>query len=124
MEKWLKKLGELLERNDKYDPWIDEASVLEVLNTVREEIDELRQAVEKNDIDNVKEETGDLLWTAFLVVLSIKRKFKIDVEEVINLLEKKMKNRKPYIFEEKKPSLDDAVKIWIEAKKKEVKKLQ
>ena len=124
MEKWLRKLAELLERNDKYDPWIDEVSVQEVLETVKEEIAELYQAVEKSDIENIKEELGDLLWTALLVVLSVKRNFDIDVEEAIELLEKKMRNRKPYIFEGIKPTLNEAVDIWIKAKEKEIKRPQ
>ncbi len=124
MEKWLRKLAELLERNDKYDPWIDEVSIQEVLNTVKEEIEELNQAVEKKDMDNIKEELGDLLWTAFMVFLSVKKNFDIDGGEVIELLEQKMRSRKPYIFEGKKPTLDEAAKIWIKAKEKEAKKPQ
>ena len=124
MEKWLKKLLELLERNDKYDPWIDEVNTQEVLNSVKEEIYELQQAIKNSDIENIKEEVGDLLWTALLVVLSIKRNFDIDIEEVVELLEEKMKNRKPYIFKGEKPTLDKAVEIWVKAKEKETKKLQ
>ncbi len=118
MRKWLEKLANMVERNYEYDPWIEAISVEEALEEVEEEISEIRKALENGDDENLKEEIGDLLWTTSLVFL-VAVKMGHDPNEIVSMLEEKMKRRKPYIFKSWKPSLKEAVRMWMEAKERE-----
>ena len=112
---WLERLMFMIERNYEFDPWIEAIDVEEGLREIEEEIEEVREAIRRNDKENLEEEIGDLIWTAFMTMLvSFKRG--LDPEKVVKKLEDKMKKRKPYIFEGFKPSLEEAKKIWREAK--------
>ena len=118
MRDWARKIAEMIENNYEYDPWIEAIDVEEALREVEEEISEIREAISKNDMENLKEEIGDLLWTSFIVFLVASKKF-FDPSDIVNALERKMRGRKPYIFKSEKPSLEEAVRIWKEAKEKE-----
>ncbi len=118
MEKWLKELMEMIQKNDEYDPWIDNVDLSEALKTVEEELQELKESLENDEMEGMVEEIGDLIWTAMLLILVAKRSMEIDPEDVVLRLKKKMKARKPYIFEGYKPSLGVARKIWKEAKER------
>ena len=118
MKDWTLKIIDMIERNYEYDPWIEAIDIEEALKEVEEEIAEIRKAISKDDMENLKEEVGDLLWTSFMVFLVASKKF-FEPSDIVEFLERKMKRRKPYIFESEKPTLEEAVKIWVEAKKKE-----
>ncbi len=116
MKNWIKRLAFMIERNCEYDPWIEAIDIEEGLREIEEEIEEIREALRRGDVENLEEEIGDMVWTAFMTLL-VSFKKGLDPEKVIRKLEEKMKKRKPYIFEGFKPSLEEAKRIWIEAKK-------
>ena len=115
MREWARKIAEMIEKNYDYDPWIEEIDLEEALKEVEEEIEEIREAMKKGDDENLEEEIGDLVWTSFIVLL-VAAKRGYDPERIVGKLEEKMKKRKPYIFSGFKPSLEEAVRIWREAK--------
>ncbi len=121
MRDWTRRIAEMIEKNYEYDPWIESIDIEEALREVEEEIAEIREAISKKDQENLEEEVGDLLWTSFIVFLVV-AKSGFDPSRIVERLEKKMRRRKPYIFESQKPSLEKAVKIWKDAKKMEKKR--
>lgn len=118
MKTWARRIAEIIERNYDYDPWIESIDIEEALKEVEEEINEIREAISRKDRGNLKEEIGDLLWTSFIVFLTASKNG-FDPSEIVDMLEEKMRRRKPYIFESYKPSLEEAVRIWKDAKEKE-----
>ncbi len=118
MRDWARKIAEMIEKNYEYDPWIESIDIEEALREVEEEIAEIREAISKRDLENLEEEVGDLLWTSFIVFL-VAAKSGFDPSGIVKKLEEKMKRRKPYIFKSRKPSLEEAVRIWKEAKREE-----
>ncbi len=118
MEGLLRKLMEMVAKNDKYDPWIESVNIDQAISNLEEEIEELKEALEKDEIESVVEELGDMIWTAMLVLLVARRSYGVDLKQVIGNLEGKMRARKPYIFDGYKPSLEVARRIWKEAKER------
>ncbi len=118
MMDWAQKIAYMIRSNYIYDPWIENIDIEEALKEVEEEIAEIREAISKKDKENLREEIGDLLWTSFIVFLVASKKF-FNPSDIVDSLEKKMRRRKPYIFESNKPSLEEAIRIWKEAKERE-----
>ncbi len=118
MMDWAQKIAYMIRSNYIYDPWVENIDIEEALKEVEEEIAEIREAISKKDKENLREEIGDLLWTSFIVFLVASKRF-FNPSDIVDSLEKKMRRRKPYIFESNKPSLEEAIRIWKEAKERE-----
>jgi len=97
-------------------------NIEDVLNKVNEEFDELNQALEINDKENISEEIGDLIFS----IINLSRKLKIDPESALRNTNNKFSKRISYIEkklekEDKKFSqtnISELEKIWNEAKNK------
>lgn len=85
-----------------------------------EEAHELEEAIENNDIDNLKEELGDLLFQSVLHAEIAKQNGSFDIDEVIKNLNTKMTYRHPHVFANR-PVKDaqEVVKNWEELKAQE-----
>jgi len=87
---------ELSELQKVVDSWIRRSggywSELEILGRLIEELGELSNALRKRDINGVKEEVGDLLFT----LIAFSNKFNIDLEESLLDVIKKYDKRKSY----------------------------
>ena len=92
------------------------------MNKVKEEFDELNQALEINDKENINEELGDLIFS----IVNLSRKLKIDPESALRNTNNKFTKRISYIEkklekEDKKfnqTNISELEKIWNEAKNK------
>ena len=97
-------------------------TIEEVEEKVREEEEELRQAIKEGDQDHIEEEFGDLLFT----LVSIGRFLKIEAEEALFKTNNKFRRRFSYIegkMGEKSMKLakinrKNMEKLWKESKKK------
>tara|TARA_B100001996_G_scaffold359776_1_gene325306 strand:- start:15 stop:827 length:813 start_codon:yes stop_codon:yes gene_type:complete len=97
-------------------------NVEDVLNKVKEELDELNQALVANDKENTNEEIGDLIFS----IVNLSRKLKIDPELALRNTNNKFTKRISFIEkklekEDKKfnqTNLSELEKIWHEAKNK------
>ncbi|MFW6014208.1 MAG: MazG nucleotide pyrophosphohydrolase domain-containing protein [Candidatus Nanoarchaeia archaeon] len=99
------------------DPFVKERCVAGYAEEMENEIEELKQAIENNDMENVKEELGDVLldWV-HLAVLS-HRKYGLEINDIITDADKKLSRRKPYIEENRKVTIEEALKTWQDVKK-------
>jgi tetrapyrrole methylase family protein/MazG family protein len=92
------------------------------------EVDELKTAVRKKDIENLKEEIGDVLLQIVFYAQIAKEKKHFDIASVIRNLNKKLVRRHPHIFSGYKvKSVKDIEKMWEEiktAEKLEMKKIK
>ncbi len=117
----LLRFADFQDLNVERCPWVKVKGPHTFIKGVKEEADELSRAIENNDLDNIIEETGDVFWDAFTLLYIISRDYGVDKAEILTRALEKMKNRKPYLFNEKDIDVETALKIWYKQKKKEKK---
>ena len=119
MKETINQLVDALDRNVEYCNWVNEQTLSSYFKELENEIKELKVAIEKNDIKNIKEELGDIIWDALMLTKIAEQRNNASTEEIIQDVIKKIKRRKPYIFEGKKVLTEEANRIWKESKNKE-----
>jgi len=95
--------------------WEDESGAFEKLE---EELQELQEAYEKNDRENIKEELGDIVFT----LVNIARKLDIDIVDAVMQTNNKFEKRFRYVEKNcnlKESTLEEMESLWDEAKIKE-----
>jgi NTP pyrophosphatase (non-canonical NTP hydrolase) len=117
MEKAFGELVESLLVQRKKCPWASGRNLAEQLPELESEVRELREAVEKNDFENMKEELGDVLWDVLFLGIIAEEKGLFSLKDTIEGAHAKLKRRKPWVFgNEKVSSKEEAVKRWNEIK--------
>ncbi|AEX85263.1 nucleotide pyrophosphohydrolase [Marinitoga sp. 1135] len=114
-----KKLYDIVQRNIEKCPWISSINTEYMLNETESEINEIREAIKNEDIENLEEEIGDLIYDAFLVLKIAERDYNVSSEKIINGVVNKISNRKPWLFWDKPITKEEASKIWKERKEAE-----
>lgn len=102
-----------------YCPWTSGQTVNTYAKQILGEAEEVQLAVKNNDMKNLKEELGDVLWDTLMVAHIAEDQGLFKVSEIMGNVVEKMKRRKPFAFEERHVSMEDAKKVWHEAKEKE-----
>jgi len=98
-------------------PWQNMQTHESLIPYLIEESHEFIDSIKNNDIDNMKEELGDLLLQIMLHSEIEREKNLFSITDVINSLNHKIKSRHPYIFKKReKVSIKEAEKIWTEMK--------
>ena len=88
-----------------------------------EESNELKQAVRKNDIENIKEELGDVLLQVIFHAQIAKENKWFDIYDVIDGLNKKLIRRHPHVFGKSNAKTPEEITIqWNKIKKLEKSK--
>ncbi len=107
-------------RGPKGCPW-DKAQTHESLTPYAvEEAHELEEAIANKDIDNMKEELGDLLFQSILHAEIARQNGDFDIDDVIKHLNNKMVSRHPHVFSDVEvKDADEVVKNWEEIKAQE-----
>ncbi|MBU1201146.1 MAG: nucleotide pyrophosphohydrolase [Nanoarchaeota archaeon] len=119
MKEKFQELYESLKIDRKNSEWSREHSMKERAEELYKEVLEIKQALENDDVKNLREELGDALWDLlFMIVIAEEQKL-FSGKEVINDAMEKLKRRKPWIFTGKKLSKEEESKLWNEIKKKE-----
>lgn len=86
----------------------------------RKEFEELMQAIEKEDWNNLREELGDVLFQIVLYAQIAKEKGKFDISDVVNDIHEKMVRRNPHVYGPVKcDNPAEIEKMWQEIKRKE-----
>lgn len=107
-------------RGDHGCPW-DKAQTHEsMIPCLRDECEEVVQAIEQKDDENLCEELGDVLLQVLLHAQIAKEEGRFCMEDVVDTLAKKMVRRHPHVFgEEKFDSMEQNKRRWEEIKKAE-----
>ncbi len=98
----------------------------QVIDKIKEELEEVEQAIASDDNNHIKEEIGDLLF----VVANLAHKLKVDPEDALRDSNRKFERRFHYIeqsLETQNKSLDNSSleemdALWNQAKKEEKQK--
>jgi len=116
------KLIEDIEKTFEKCPWMKKQTLESLKNEPVSEADELKQAIEKKDIDNIKEELGDLIYDALLLAAVAEKTGVCNRKEILERIISKIHRRKPWVFgNEKIETSEAAVKRWFEIKAEEKK---
>jgi len=120
MERAMKELFESMVLNRKKCPWAKGLDMKMQAAELETEVRELRQGIEANDTENIREELGDVFWDAVFIGVLAEEKGLFTMREMLEKANSKFKRRKPWVFgNEKVASAEAAVKRWYEIKKLE-----
>ena len=105
-------------------PWDKKQTHESLIKNMREEAEELVAAIEKKDVENMKEELGDVLLQVLLHAQIAKEEGLFTIDDVIQGLYDKLHRRHPHVFGDhaKAASPEEALAVWKEMKQKEKKK--
>jgi len=104
-------------------PWDKKQTMKTIPPLIMEEAQEILEAVEKKDWDNMKEEIGDVLFNLCLLIQMAEEKNHFTAQEVIDAIETKIVSRHTWVFgEDTAASAEEALALWRENKEKEKKK--
>jgi len=101
-------------------PWDKEQTVRTLKKYLLEETYDLLEALEENDIEEIKSELGDLLFQIIFLSQIFSEKGDFSIKEVVNNISEKMIRRHAHIFGDKSASNSkEVLSIWEEEKKRE-----
>lgn len=100
-------------------PWDIKQTSHSIASYTLEETYELLHAIESGDIENLKEELGDLLFHITFHAQIASEQNQFDIDDVINTIVEKMKQRHPHVFNperDNKPSDAELKHQWQQLK--------
>ncbi len=102
-------------------PWDKKQTHESLIKNMREESEELVTAIEKKDVENMKEELGDVLLQVLLHAQIAKEEGFFTIDDVMQGLYDKLHRRHPHVFGDhaKAASPEEALAVWKEMKQKE-----
>ena len=105
-------------------PWDHDQTSESLIPYLLEETYEIIEAIEKNDIESLKEELGDLSLHILFQAELARENGKFDISDSLNYISAKLIRRHPEVFDENnsKRSMDNINKSWEMAKQKEKKR--
>ncbi|MFN4245474.1 MAG: MazG nucleotide pyrophosphohydrolase domain-containing protein [Brevinematia bacterium] len=116
------KLVEIVEvlRSPNGCPWDREQTLESILENIIEEAYEVVNAINQEDFDKIKDETGDLILQAVFISQIAKELKKFSIENVLENLNNKLIYRHPHVFQNEAlpKNVEEALKVW-ESRKKE-----
>ncbi len=122
MEKAIKEFVDSLFEKRKKCPWAKNRTFAKHIVELEGEVQELKEAIEKNDIENIREELGDVLWDALFIGMIAEEKGLFTIKDSIKEAHEKLKRRTPWVFgNEKVATAEEAIKRWNEIKAVEKK---
>lgn len=119
MKEKMDEFLDLLKLNWKKCPWIKVQTMEFMLNEMEKEIKEVRAELKTGSKKQLEEELGDIAWDYFNLLVLAEKKKKIRMKNVFARLMKKVKHRKPYLFEKETLSVEESVWVWKQQKAKE-----
>ena len=104
-------------------PWDKEQTHLSIIPNLKEETQELIQAIRSGDKKHFKEELGDVLLQVVFHAQMASETGDFNINDVINGISDKLTRRHPHVFGNKKAkTAKEALQIWKSVKKKEKQK--
>ncbi|MCX8058329.1 MAG: MazG family protein [Spirochaetes bacterium] len=119
-----KKLKEIVDvlRSENGCPWDKSQTIKSLSQYILEEVYEVYDAMENKDIENLKEELGDILSQVYMISRIAEEEGLFCLEDVYTGIIEKLFRRHPHVFGDKKAySSSEALKYWNEKKNEEKK---
>lgn len=100
-------------------PWDKKQKMKNIPPMLIEETQEILEAIEKKDWENLKEEIGDVLFNLCLLIRMAEEKKHFSAKEVIDAIEEKIIARHTWVFGKDKASTpEEALKLWQKNKQR------
>lgn len=118
------KLVEIVKklRGENGCPWDREQNLYSIKNLFMEEAFELIDALDKQDIYNIKEELGDVLFHTVFHACMAQDEGHFDINQVLETINEKLVRRHPHVFGTENVSNSDEVIVnWDKIKAEEKK---
>ena len=107
-------------RGEEGCPWDREQDEKSITNYFLEEVYEAVDAIHANDPVSLKEELGDVLMEVVFLARIFKEKEEFMISEILGGINRKMINRHPHVFSEKRIETSAEVRDeWCQQKKEE-----
>jgi len=120
--KQFEELWELVKYLRVQCPWDKEQTFDTAKDHMMEEAKEVKEAIVKEDWPNLCEELGDTLFNLLFVCQLAEEAGHFDLKKMLEDIHEKMVRRHPHVFGDiKASSPEEAMKAFLEAKKKEKK---
>lgn len=101
-------------------PWDREQTFESLKKHLKSEADEVFQAVDKGDMENLCEELGDVLFQVMINSQIASEKGQFTIEDVIDGICRKMVRRHPHVFGDVKiHSAEEGAALWNQIKMQE-----
>ncbi len=102
-------------------PWDKKQTHETLIKCLKDETQELIDAIEKKDTENMKEELGDVLLQVLMHSQIAAEEGKFTIDDVIQGLYDKLHRRHPHVFGDhaRAATPEEALALWKEMKKKE-----
>ncbi len=102
-------------------PWDKKQTHQTLIKCLQNESQELIDAINNKDDENMKEELGDVLLQVLMHAQIAQEEGKFGIEDVITYLDEKLHRRHPHVFGDhaKAATPEEALALWREMKKKE-----
>jgi len=98
-------------------PWDRKQTPATLQRYIREEANELLEAIAANDAQHIKEESGDLLYLIILLAQIHNDEGLFDIGDVLDAISTKMIRRHPHVFgDEKIDTVTELRQRWLEIK--------
>ena len=103
-------------------PWDREQTFVSLKKCLADEADEVFQAIDAQDMENLCEELGDVLLQVVMNSQIAAEKGLFTIEDVISGLCRQMVRRHPHVFGEAKASSpEESLRLWKQIKEQEKK---
>lgn len=104
----------------KGDMWLQEQTHETLLQHLKDEVEELEQAIKNDDIDNLIEELGDVLCLVLYQISVAEHSEMFNLEEVLEVLNRKLRRRCTHVFDNVKVnSIEEIDALWQKIKEQE-----
>lgn len=109
-------------RGENGCPWDIEQTHQSLKKCLTDETQEVLDAIDAQDDENLCEELGDVLLQVVMHAQIAAEENRFTIEDVVRTVNEKMIRRHPHVFGDVKVnSLEDQLKLWEEIKKQEKK---
>lgn len=102
------------------DVWVNQQTHQSLLPYLKEETQELIEAFENEDIDNIVEELGDVLMQVLYHTNLAEKTGYFSLEEVLETINKKLRRRHPHVFDGVEANtIEEVDALWQRIKQEE-----
>lgn len=94
-------------------PWDRAQTISTMLKCIKEEAEEVCQAIENGDHENLKEELGDVLFQVVMIAQIAKEHKYFTIDEVLKEIDYKIRSRHTWVFgKDKANTPEEAIAMW------------
>ncbi|MCI9479791.1 MAG: MazG family protein [Lachnospiraceae bacterium] len=107
-------------RSDHGCPWDRKQTHESMIKCLREESEEVIEAIEKQDDENLCEELGDVMLQVLMHSQIAAEENRFTIEDVVDMLAKKLVRRHPHVFGDQKAlTAEEGLASWNAVKARE-----